>query len=122
MVAAAEAGQDFVADGAGLGGHCVDRIVRTDEIGPLPRLRLLFRDVADVDRQEIHGDSADNGRAAVAEIDTAAIGEGAHETVRITDPDCRQLRLPSEAVGRTITNGATIGCSLRSFRTARRTS
>jgi hypothetical protein len=81
--------------------------VRADKIDPGSGLRLLFRDVADVDGQEIHGDSADYGRAAVADIGAAAIGEGAHETVRISDPHRRQPRLPGETVGRTITNSAT---------------
>src|SRR5882724_12782428 len=107
MVAAAEAGENLVADGAGFGGNAVDRVMRADEVDPRSRLRLFFRDIADVDCQEIHGDSAHNGRAAVADIDAAAVGEGAHVTVRISDADRRQPRLPSESMRGTIANGAT---------------
>src|SRR5262245_47430408 len=106
-VAPAEAGQDLVADGAGLGCDAIDGVVRPDEIDRHARPHGAFGQPADIEHGEVHGDAANNREAPPIEIGAAAVREGAHETVRVADTDRRQPRRPGETMGRTIANGTT---------------
>src|SRR5262245_51484249 len=106
-VTATEIGQDLIADGASLGGDGVDRIVGADQVDERPRLRRLRGHISDVEDREVHGNAADDGNAAGPEVGAAAVREGAHETVRVTDADRCQPGRPVETMRRTIANGAT---------------
>src|SRR5439155_14396857 len=65
MIAPAEIGEDLVADGAHAGGEVIDAHAIADQSGEVAAPRRAFRELADVDGEEVHGDPARN-RAAPA--------------------------------------------------------
>src|SRR5579863_7725335 len=104
-MAAAERGQDLIADGLGGGGGIVDRVGTVDEIGESAGADLRRGDLRDVDRHQVHRDSSNDLSTLAGDGDAAAIAGGAEPAIGIADRDGGDSPGTAHTMGCTITNG-----------------
>src|SRR5579883_3180520 len=105
MIAAAEEGEDLVADGSRLGGDIIDRAVAADQLDEGARAGEVRFEPAHIERNEVHGDASDERNWLAGNDRAAAIAERAQPSIRVTDRHGRDAARPVQAMGRTIANG-----------------
>src|SRR5574340_222834 len=76
-VAAAQAGEDFVADGAGAGGDLVHAEEGVGQIHQAPFGDPAWGEGGDVQGDGVHGDVAHDGQARVLEAGIALVAQAA---------------------------------------------
>src|SRR5690348_5225719 len=85
-IAGPEAGQDLVAVGFGEDGEFIGRLLRSQHLDDGADLSLALRHGADIQRDQIHGDPADDIDLPLADEGDGAVAHAAQETIGIADP------------------------------------
>ena len=84
--------------------HPGKTIGRAEQGGMACRVDLARINAGDVDGDAVHGDPADNRRQMPGNLDLCAIAEAARISIRISDPDGGDTRIPVQHMGAVISD------------------
>jgi hypothetical protein len=105
MIAPAEAGQDLIADRARIGRRRIDPVILVEKFDKATRAYQSGVGVSDVQNDQVHRNSAEEGKPLAADAARAAMAQRAEPAIGVADCNGGEASGLADHVGGAVADG-----------------